>query len=90
MMSAVHQDSFMNHNMRNFGWVLFGMGAVFSLLTALALARVIPLKIDFFGFNLDTRGERFALVGGLVITALVGLVLLRVSRRSPKRDALSP
>jgi hypothetical protein len=47
---------------RVFGWLLVGMGTVLSLITALALAGLIPLQIDFFGFNLDTRGERYVLV----------------------------
>ena len=77
----------MHYYMRVFGWLLFGMGTVLSLITGLALAGIIQLQIDFFAFNLDTRGERFVLVGGLVIAAVAGLVLLRISRRSPKRVA---
>jgi hypothetical protein len=73
--------------MRVVGWLLVGMGTVLSLITALALAGIIQLQIDFFAFNLDTRGERFVLVSALVIVALVGLVLLRISKRSPKRVA---
>ena len=74
----------MHYYMRVIGWLLVGMGTLLSVVTALALAGVIQLQIDFFGFNLDTRGERLALVSGLVIAAVAGFVLLRISKRSPK------
>jgi len=53
----------------------------------LALAGIIQLQIDFFAFNLDTRGERLVLVCAFVIAAVAGLVLPRTSTRSPKRVA---
>lgn len=74
---------------RVFGWLLVGMGTVLSLITASALAGLIPLQIDFFGFNLDTRGERYVLVSALMIAAVAGLVLLRISKRSAK-DVAGP
>jgi hypothetical protein len=71
----------MHYYSRVVGWLLVGMGTVLSLTTALALTGIIQLQIDFFGFNLDTRGERYLLVSALVIAALIGLVLLRISNR---------
>ena len=71
--------------MRVVGWLLVGMGTVLSLVTALALAGIIHLQIDFFGFNLDTRGERYVLVCALVIAVIAGFVFLRISKRSAKR-----
>ena len=73
--------------MRVIGWLLVGMGTVLSLIIALALAGMIQLQIEFFGFNLDTRAERFALVCAWVSAAIAGLVLLRISKRSPNRGA---
>lgn len=67
--------------MRVLGLLLVGMGTVLAILTALALAGIMPLQIEFFGMSLETRRERFALLCGLLIAALVGLVLLRVSRK---------
>ena len=74
----------MHYYLRVVGWLLVGMGTVLSVVTALALAGVIQVQIDFFAFNLDTRRERLVLVSGLVIAAVAGLVLLRISKRSPK------
>ena len=71
--------------MRVVGWLLLGMGIVISLLTTLALAGIVHLQIDFFGFNLDTRSERVALASVCFIVAVAGLVLLRISKRSPHR-----
>ena len=69
--------------MRVLGFLLLGMGGVILLLTALALAGIVPLQIDFFGLNLDTRNERVALACGCLIVAVTGLVLLRIAKRSP-------
>ena len=77
----------MHDYMRVVGSLLVGMGSVLALTTALALAGIIPLQIDFFGFNLDTRAERLVLVAALLIAAVAGLVLLRISKRSAKRVA---
>jgi hypothetical protein len=77
----------MRYYTRVFGWLLVGMGTVLSLITAMALAGIIQLHIDFFSFNLDTLSERYTLVSALVIVAVAGLVLLLISKRSAKRVA---
>lgn len=71
----------MNHNLRVFGLVLLGVGAVVAVVTALALAGAFPLQIDLFGHNIDTRSERIALGSGALIVAIAGAVLLRISKR---------
>ena len=44
----------------------------------------LPVHIDVFDFDLDTRRERIALTVGAVIVAGIGLVVLRMSRRSQR------
>jgi hypothetical protein len=67
--------------MRVFGLVLFWLGTAVSVVTALALCR-LPVRIELFAFDLDTRQERIALTLGAVMVAVIGLVILRVSKRS--------
>jgi hypothetical protein len=69
--------------MRVLGLVLFWLGTAVSVLTALALYG-LPLKIELFAFDLDTRGERIALTLGSVMVAAIGLVVVRTSKR-PQR-----
>jgi hypothetical protein len=67
--------------MRVFGLVLFWLGTAVSVVTALALC-CLPVRIELFAFDLDTRQERIALTLGAVMVAVIGLVILRVSKRS--------
>lgn len=69
--------------MRVLGLVLFWLGTAVSVVTALALYG-LPLKIELFAFDLDTRGERIALTLGSVMVAAIGLVVVRTSKR-PQR-----
>jgi len=62
------------------GGILVGSGAVLGGAALLAMADIMPLSIDFFGFNLETRGERIAWVIAWSIAVAVGVVLLRVRR----------
>ena len=52
--------------MRVLGLVLFSLGTAVSVVTALALYG-LPVRIELFAFDLDTRGERIALALGAVM-----------------------
>ncbi len=65
------------------GGLLVGFGTVLGGAALLAMAGIIPLSIDFFGFNLNTRGERVAWVIAWGLAVVVGIVLLRVRRKEP-------
>ena len=67
--------------MRTLGLVLFWLGTAVSIVTVLAL-NGLPVQIDLFDIDLDTRRERIALTVGAVMVAAIGLVLLRMSKRS--------
>ena len=67
--------------MRTLGLLLFWLGTAVSAVTALALSG-LPVKIELFAFDLDTRRERIALTVAAVLVAAIGLVLLRMSKRS--------
>ena len=69
--------------MRTLGLVLFWLGTAVSVVTVLAL-NGLPVQIDLFDFDLDTRRERIALTVVAVLVAAIGLVLLRMSKRSPR------
>jgi len=62
------------------GGILVGFGTVLGGATLLAMVGIMPLSIDFFGFNLDTRGERIAWIIAWSLAVAVGIVLLRVRR----------
>lgn len=62
------------------GGILVGFGTVLGGAALLAMAGVMPLSIDFFGFNLETHGERVAWVIAWSLAVIVGIVLLRVRR----------
>ena len=62
------------------GRILVGFGTVLGGAVLLAMAGIMPLSIDFFGFNLDTRGERIAWTIAWSLAVAVGIVLLRVRR----------
>ena len=63
------------------GGILVGFGSVLGGAALLAMAGIMPLSIDFFGFNLDTRGERIAWILVWFLAVAVGVALLRVRRR---------
>ncbi len=65
------------------GGILVGFGTVLGGVAVLALAGIIPLSIDFFGFNLDTRSVRIVWIIGWSLAVAVGIVLLRVRRKEP-------
>jgi hypothetical protein len=69
--------------MRVLGLVLFWLGAAVSVVTALALSG-LPVRIELFAFDLDTRRERIALTLGAVMVAVIGLVIVRTSPRSQR------
>ena len=69
--------------MRTLGLVLFWLGTAVSVVTVLAL-NGLPVQIDLFDIDLDTRRERIALTVGAVMVAAIGLVLLRMSTRSQR------
>lgn len=62
------------------GGILIGFGTVLGGGALLAMAGVMPLSVDFFGFNLETRNERVAWVIAWSLAVIVGIVLLRVRR----------
>ena len=66
--------------MRTLGLLLFWLGTAVSVVTALALCG-LPVRIELFAFDLDNRHERIALVLGAVIVAVIGLVIVRLSKR---------
>jgi len=69
--------------MRTLGLVLFWLGTAVSIVTVLAL-NGLPVQIDLFDIDLDTRRERIALTVGAVMVAAIGLVLVRMSKRSQR------
>jgi hypothetical protein len=69
--------------MRTLGLVLFWLGTAVSIVTVLAL-NGLPVRIELFAFDLDTRRERIALTVGAVMVAAIGLVLVRMSKRSQR------
>jgi len=62
------------------GGILVGFGTVLGGAALLAMAGIMPVSIDFFGINLDTRGERIAWIIAWSLAVAVGIVLLRVRR----------
>lgn len=62
------------------GGILVGFGSVLGGAALLAMAGVMPLNINFFGFNLETRGERVSWVIAWSVAVIVGIVLLCVRR----------
>ena len=60
------------------GGVLVGFGTVLGGAALLDMAGIMPLSIDFFGLNLETRGERFAWIIAWSLAVVVGVALLRV------------
>jgi len=69
--------------MRTLGLVLFWLGTAVSIVTVLAL-NGLPVQIDLFDIDLDTRRERITLAVAAVMVAAIGLVLLRMSTRSQR------
>ena len=69
--------------MRTLGLVLFWLGTAVSIVTVLAL-NGLPVRIELFAFDLDTRRERITLTVAAVMVAAIGLVLLRMSTRSQR------
>jgi len=69
--------------MRTLGLVLFWLGTAVSVVTVLAL-NGLPVRIELFAFDLDTRRERITLTVAAVMVAAIGLVLLRMSTRSQR------
>ncbi|MAE71483.1 MAG: hypothetical protein CME06_13575 [Gemmatimonadetes bacterium] len=67
------------------GGILVGFGTVLGGVAVLALAGIVPLTIDFFGFNLDTREERIAWIIGWSLAIAVGIVLLCIRRAEPRK-----
>ena len=69
--------------MRTLGLLLFWLGTAVSVVTAWARCG-LPVRIELFAFDLDTRRERIALTFGAVIVAVIGLVIVRLSKRSQR------
>lgn len=67
-------------NLRITGGILIGFGTVLGGAALLGMAGIIPLRIDFFGFNLETHGERVAWIIACFLATVVGVVLLRIRR----------
>ena len=65
-------------NLRMTGGILVGFGTVLGGAGLLAMAGIMPLRIDFFGLSLDTQGERVAWIIAWAVAVVVGVVLLRV------------
>ncbi len=62
------------------GGILVGFGTVLAGVATLAIFGVFPLSVDFFGFNIDTQGERLAWIASWAGVALVGLLFLYLAR----------
>ena len=67
------------------GGLLVGFGTVLAGVATLALFGVFPLSVDFFGFNLDTRGERLAWIASWAAVAVLGLLFLYLARTGRRR-----
>lgn len=63
------------------GGILVGFGSVLGGAALLAMAGILPLSIDFFGFNLDTHNERMTWVLVWFLAVVVGVAFLRMGRR---------
>jgi hypothetical protein len=62
------------------GGILVGFGTVLAGVATLAIFGVFPLSVDFFGFNIDTQGERLAWIASWAGVAVVGLFILYLDR----------
>ena len=74
--------------MRTLGLLLFWLGTAASVVTALALCG-LPVRIELFAFDLDTRHERIALTLAAVMVAVIVLVARRMSTRSQRQRVVS-
>lgn len=69
------------------GGILVGFGTVLAGVATMANFGVIPLSVDFFGFNVDTQGERLAWIASWAGVAVVGLLLLFLARTGRRRES---
>lgn len=69
----------MNVHIRVFGWLLFGMGSVLTVLGVLAITGLIQVRIDYFGINLDTMQERIAWIFSWMVVVVSGSLLLALT-----------
>ncbi len=67
-------------SLKMIGGLLIGFGTVLAGVATLARFGVFPLSIDFFGFNIDTPGERLAWIASWAGVSVVGLFLLYLAR----------
>ncbi len=68
------------------GGILVGFGTLLAGVAILAIFGVYPLSVDFFGFNIDTQGERLAWIASWAGVAVVGLLLLYLARAGQRGE----
>lgn len=69
------------------GGILVGFGSVLAGVVTLAVLGVIPLSIDFFGIDLDTRSERLAWIASWAGVAVIGLWFLHLARTDRRGES---
>ena len=69
------------------GGILVGFGTVLAGVATLGIFGVFPLSVDFFGFNIDTRGERLTWIAAWAGVAVVGLILLNLARTGRRGES---
>jgi high-affinity Fe2+/Pb2+ permease len=62
------------------GGIIAGFGIALGGVAALSMAGAFPVSIAFFGFDVNTRAERFAWIGAWSLVAVIGLVLSVATR----------
>lgn len=70
----------MNERIRVFGWLLFGIGSILTLIGLIALIAVININIDAIGVDLDTTVERIAWIVCWLVAVVSGGILLALTQ----------
>ncbi len=71
----------MNHHIRMFGWVLFGIGSLLTLTGLVALIGFLNIQVDAVGIDVDTTAERIAWIVTWLVVVISGGLLLALTRR---------
>ena len=67
------------------GGILVGFGTVLGGAGVLTSVGIMPLRIDFFGINLASDGERIVWIIAWSLAVVVGVVLLRADPATQAR-----
>lgn len=70
----------MNEHIRAFGWLLFGIGSILTLMGLVALIAAMNIQIDAIGVDLDTTIERIAWIVCWLVAVVSGGILLALTQ----------